>query len=164
MPTLLYLTNLLGRINDRMINKIWENRFSHETVVNFVYKVSEREFEKFAAGLNLPMIAIKKLNPNFWYLGSEHIKADRKEKAFRRIPFRKKIRDFFLIGVSCPARHFPLPSLRICPMNPWINPLPRKDIDWSRSRPCSGLILKELKYNDIASQYDEKTQVWILTK
>ena len=95
MPALLYLANLLGRINDRMINKIWKNRFSHETVGNFVYKVSEREFEKFAAGLNLPLIAIKKLNPNFWFPGSEHIKADRKEKVFRGILFRKKIRDLF---------------------------------------------------------------------
>ncbi|PUV23006.1 class I SAM-dependent methyltransferase [Sphingobacterium athyrii] len=95
MPSLLYLANLLGRINDRTINKIWKNRFSYEKVGNFVYKVSEREFEKFAAGLNLPMIAIKKINPNFWFPGSEHIKADRKEKVFRRILFRKKIRDLF---------------------------------------------------------------------
>ncbi|WP_312461471.1 hypothetical protein [Sphingobacterium siyangense] len=30
--------------------------------------------------------------------------------------------------------------------------------------PCSAMILKELKHNDIAGQYDEKTQVWIFTK
>ena len=33
-----------------------------------------------------------------------------------------------------------------------------------KSQPCGGLILKELKHNDIAGQYDEKAQIWILTK
>jgi len=94
MPILLFLANQLGKINDRIINKIWKNRFSFEKVGNFVYKVSEREFEKLAAGLNLPMIAIKGINPNFWFPGSEEISANKRTRAFRKILLKKNIRDF----------------------------------------------------------------------
>jgi len=76
-----------------LINKIWKNRFSHEPVGNFVYKVSEREFEKFAAGLNLSLIAIKKLNPNFWFPGSNKEPALNSNKKFTSILFKKRIRD-----------------------------------------------------------------------
>ncbi|GAA0884114.1 hypothetical protein GCM10009120_27120 [Sphingobacterium siyangense subsp. cladoniae] len=33
-----------------------------------------------------------------------------------------------------------------------------------KSIPCGGLILKELRNNGVAGKYDQKTQVWILTK
>lgn len=36
MPILLLVANLLGKINDRAINKIWKNRYSYEKVGNFV--------------------------------------------------------------------------------------------------------------------------------
>src|SRR5690606_39329377 len=68
--------------------------FSYEEVGNFVYKVSEREIEEFAAGLNLPAIAVKSINPNFWFKGSNEIPAHNKEKKFRKIAFKKNIRDF----------------------------------------------------------------------
>ena len=93
MPFLLFLSNLLENLKPGLINIFWQNRFSHEVVGNFVYKVSEREFEKLAAGLNLPMLAIKKVNPNFWFTGSEKVPAVLSNKKFRKILFKKKFRD-----------------------------------------------------------------------
>lgn len=93
MPFLLFISNFLENIKRGMSNKIWKNRFSYEPVGNFVYKVSEREFEKLAAGLNLPMIAIRKINPNFWFAGSEKIPALNTNKIFMKIHFKKKLRD-----------------------------------------------------------------------
>ncbi len=93
MPLLLFMNNLLARVNDKLIAKVWKNRFSYERVGNFVYKTSEREFEKLAAGLNLPMIAVKALNPNFWFLGSNNIPAKRTSHKFRKVLWKKGLRD-----------------------------------------------------------------------
>lgn len=62
MPLLLFVKNLLDRINPLAINKLWRNRFSFETVGNYVFKISEREIEKVAMGLGFPCIAFKKIN------------------------------------------------------------------------------------------------------
>jgi len=70
MPLLLLFSNMLPH---KLLSKIWKNRFSYELVGNFVYKTSEREFEKFAAGLNLPLVAFKKLNPNYYFKGAENV-------------------------------------------------------------------------------------------
>jgi SAM-dependent methyltransferase len=78
MPLLLALTNLFSSYN-KVLNKIWKNRFSYEPVGNFIYKVSEREFEKFAAGLNLPMVAFKQINPNFYFKGADNISIESKQ-------------------------------------------------------------------------------------
>lgn len=94
MPLLMFMNNVLEKVKFGLINKIWKNRFSYEPVGNFVYKVSEREMEKFAAGINLPMVAIKNFNPNFWFPGSEKIPAIKSEKKFRKILFKKGFRDF----------------------------------------------------------------------
>ncbi|MBE8714031.1 class I SAM-dependent methyltransferase [Sphingobacterium hungaricum] len=94
MPLLLALSNFLSLFNVNLINKIWKNRFSYEPVGNFVYKASEREFEKFTAGMALPMLAIKKLNPNFYFPNSENEKADNSNKKFRIIRLKKNILDF----------------------------------------------------------------------
>lgn len=94
MPFLLFMSNVLEKIKYSLVNKIWKNRFSYEAVGNFVYKVSEREMEKFAAGINLPMVAIKSFNPNFWFPGSEKIPALKSEKKFRKILLKKGLRDF----------------------------------------------------------------------
>jgi len=67
MPLLLGLSNFFPTLGLNLIDKISKNRFSYERVGNFVYKVSQREFEKVAAGLALPMIAVKKINPNFYF-------------------------------------------------------------------------------------------------
>ncbi|MGJ1417514.1 class I SAM-dependent methyltransferase [Sphingobacterium multivorum] len=94
MPFLLFMNNVLEKIKHGLVNKIWKNRFSYEAVGNFVYKVSEREMEKFAAAINLPVVAIKNFNPNFWFPGSEKIPAVKSEKKFRKILFKKGLRDF----------------------------------------------------------------------
>lgn len=62
MPYIIWLKNVLDRFNVNYINKVWKNRSSFEEVGNYVYKVSEREIEKVAMGINLPSIAFKGLN------------------------------------------------------------------------------------------------------
>lgn len=62
MPLLLFIKNVLDRINPMWINKIWRNRFSFETVGNYVFKISEREIEKIAMGMGFPCIAFKRIN------------------------------------------------------------------------------------------------------
>ncbi len=62
MPILVFLRNTLDRISPYLLRKIWKNQYSYETVGNFVFKVSEREFEKMAAALNLPLVAYKGFN------------------------------------------------------------------------------------------------------
>lgn len=96
MPLLLFMVNTLNSIKGNLGSSIWKNRFSYEPVGNFVYKVSEREFEKFAAGLNLPMVAFKRINPNFYFSGAEGITADNRSKKFRSIYLKKSILDLLL--------------------------------------------------------------------
>jgi SAM-dependent methyltransferase len=62
MPLLLLVKNICDLINPYLINKIWKNRFSWETVGNYVFKISEREIEKIAMGIGLPCIAFKDIN------------------------------------------------------------------------------------------------------
>lgn len=62
IPLLLFLKNILDCFNPLLINKIWKNRFSWEIVGNYVFKISEREIEKIAMGINLPFIAFKGIN------------------------------------------------------------------------------------------------------
>jgi ubiquinone/menaquinone biosynthesis C-methylase UbiE len=66
MPLLLFLKNVLDRVNVNLLSKFWKNRYSYEAVGNFVFKLSEREIEKIALGLNLPCIAFKGINNNYW--------------------------------------------------------------------------------------------------
>ena len=62
MSSFMWLKNFLDKINVNLINKVWKNRYSFEEVGNYVYKVSEREIEKVAMGINLPAIAFKGLH------------------------------------------------------------------------------------------------------
>jgi ubiquinone/menaquinone biosynthesis C-methylase UbiE len=57
MPALMWLTNVLDRIHPHLVQTIWKNRYSFETVGNYVYKLSVREMEKVAMGLALPAVA-----------------------------------------------------------------------------------------------------------
>ena len=99
MPLLLMLSNLFTR-NGQFINKLWKNRFSFEPVGNFVYKVSEREFEKLAAGLGLPMVGFKKINPNYWFKGAESISTDQYSRQFFFIKMKKFLFDsLFKLGL-----------------------------------------------------------------
>ena len=61
-PALSFVRNILDRINTGLLKKIWKNQYSYEVVGNYVYKISLREFEKMAVGLDLPMIAYKGFN------------------------------------------------------------------------------------------------------
>lgn len=58
----MWLKNVLGIFDQTLINRIWKNRYSYETVGNYVYKLSEKELEKIAMGINLPAIGIKGIN------------------------------------------------------------------------------------------------------
>ncbi len=62
MAPIIVLKGILDRWNTSWINKIWKNRYSFETVGNYVYKISEREIEKVAMGINLSHIAFKGIN------------------------------------------------------------------------------------------------------
>lgn len=93
MPFLLGLVNIVGAFSDSLSRRLWKNRFSYEPVGNFVYKLSERELEKFAAGLNLPMVAFKKLNPNFYFEGANESMANKRNLKFLSICFKKQMRD-----------------------------------------------------------------------
>ena len=64
-PFIIAIKNVLDRFNTGLINSIWKNRHSFETVGNYVYKISEREMEKVAMGINLPVIAFKGFNDYF---------------------------------------------------------------------------------------------------
>ena len=79
--------------NDANANLLWKNRFSYEPVGNFVYKISEREIEKFAAGLNLPLVAFKKINPNFYFKGADEIECTLKNPKFLKVYLKKKLLD-----------------------------------------------------------------------
>ena len=59
MSLLVSIKNICDKINPILINKLWKNRFSFETVGNYVFKISEREVEKIAMGMGLPFIAFK---------------------------------------------------------------------------------------------------------
>ena len=62
MPWLLFIKNILDRINPLFLRKFWKNQYSFEVAGNFVYKVSEREFEKAAIAIGLPAVAFKGYN------------------------------------------------------------------------------------------------------
>lgn len=62
LPLVLLIKNICDLINPYFINKIWKNRFSWETVGNYVFKISEREIEKIAMGIGLSCIAFKEIN------------------------------------------------------------------------------------------------------
>lgn len=59
MPFLLFLSNVLNKFNNQLLRKFWKNQYSYETVGNFVYKISEREIEKIALGMNFRFLAFK---------------------------------------------------------------------------------------------------------
>jgi ubiquinone/menaquinone biosynthesis C-methylase UbiE len=62
MPLLLAFKNFCDIFSPTLINKFWKNRYSWETVGNYVFKLSEREVEKIAMGIGLPCIAFKGIN------------------------------------------------------------------------------------------------------
>lgn len=104
MPMFLFITNILAAINDKLVQKVWKNRFSYEPVGNFVYKVSEREFEKLAAGLNLRMVAFKRINSNFYYKGAETTMANPGNLKFLKLRIKKYIFDLLVKLKLCSSQ------------------------------------------------------------
>lgn len=95
MPLLLFLVNIT-KFWSSINRRIWKNRFSFEPVGNFIYKVSEREFEKFAAGLKLPALAFKYINPNFYHPDNKGLKASFTNKYFLLLRLKKLLLDLCL--------------------------------------------------------------------
>jgi ubiquinone/menaquinone biosynthesis C-methylase UbiE len=63
---------------------------TYEVAGNYVYSISEREIEKVALGMNLPVVAFKGIND--WYIkGVEHESATETSLLFKKI--KEKIRD-----------------------------------------------------------------------
>lgn len=62
MPIMVALKKFCDLFNPMLINKFWKNRFSWETVGNYVFKLSAREVEKVAMGMGLPCLALKMMN------------------------------------------------------------------------------------------------------
>jgi ubiquinone/menaquinone biosynthesis C-methylase UbiE len=104
MPAFLFVTNILAAINDKLVKKVWKNRFSYEPVGNFVYKVSEREFEKLAAGLSLPLVAFKRINSNFYFKGAETTKATSDNFKFLKLKLKKRIFDLLVSLKMCSSQ------------------------------------------------------------
>lgn len=94
MPIVLFIKNILDRFNPTLINKIWKNRFSFETVGNYIFKISEREVEKIAMGIGLPCIAFKGINVFFTHkeltAGKE---VPTNKKLWNKVIFQLKILD-----------------------------------------------------------------------
>jgi ubiquinone/menaquinone biosynthesis C-methylase UbiE len=95
MSLLLWMKNISDTIHPLLLNKVWKNRFSWESVGNYVFKISEREVEKVAMGMGLPCIAFKKYD-NF----KSHDKIDglydvpTNLKLYRRIKRKLAVRSF----------------------------------------------------------------------
>lgn len=122
MPFLLFLSNLLATCPN-LLRQIWKNQFSYEPVGNFVYKVSEREFEKLAAGLGLRLVAFKKINPSFWFEGAEYVSIKNQKKVFLSVKVKKKIRDFLVRIKLIPAQTLVSIIFKITPDNTTIKAL-----------------------------------------
>ena len=100
-PFLLFLKNVLDGVDIHLLQKIWKNRYSFETVGNYVYKISEREIEKLAMGLNLPAIAFKGINNNYYHAANASEIANGKTKSFRTIQFKLKLQNFLCrVGIT----------------------------------------------------------------
>jgi ubiquinone/menaquinone biosynthesis C-methylase UbiE len=97
MPWLLLLKNICDCFHPYLINKIWKNRFSWETIGNYVFKISDREIEKIAMGMGLPCIAFKEVNtilkslPAKW---GDIQKAPLDERLYNKVKRKYAIWDF----------------------------------------------------------------------
>ena len=93
MPFLLAMINILEKIKPSLAGSFWKNQFSYEPVGNFVYKVSEREFQKFGAGLGLKVVAFKSVNPNFYKKELQKMRPSLRLGKFRVIWIKKRLLD-----------------------------------------------------------------------
>ncbi|WP_221394108.1 class I SAM-dependent methyltransferase [Dyadobacter sp. NIV53] len=94
MPLLLALRNILDRRDTTLLQKYWKNRYSFEEVGNYVFKLSEREIDKLANGIGLPMVAFKGINNNYYNAAAGHEKADDSSSAFKKIKSKLALHNF----------------------------------------------------------------------
>ena len=92
---LVLIKNICDKINPLFINKIWKNRFSWESVGNYVFKISEREIEKIAMGMGLPCIAFKRYDHFKSHTTIDGIMdVPLNQKLYRKIKFTLAMRSF----------------------------------------------------------------------
>lgn len=95
MPVMLFMKNILDRINPNLINRIWKNRFSFESVGNYVFKISEREVEKMSMGIGLPCVAFKGINAFFTHKNyPEAREVPTNKKLWRKVTRKLAFLDF----------------------------------------------------------------------
>ncbi len=92
-PLFTFIRNIVNTVAPSFSKKIWKNEFSYETVGNFVYKVSEREFKKIGAGINLPYFAWKGIN-DYYSPSLELNNSTDDTKLFNYIKRKIWLRDF----------------------------------------------------------------------
>ena len=103
MSLLVLVKNICDKIHPLFINKVWKNRFSWETVGNYVFKISEREIEKIAMGIGLPCIAFKRY---------DHFKSHTQIDGMLDVPINQKL--YKKIKLKLALRSF-ISSLGIIP-------------------------------------------------
>ena len=92
---LVLIKNICDKINPLFINKIWKNRFSWESVGNYVFKISEREIEKISMGMGLPCIAFKRYDHFKSHTTIDGIMdVPLNQKLYRKIKFTLAMRSF----------------------------------------------------------------------
>jgi len=79
--------NFLKKLTGK--NLLHSDEGNYEEVGNYIYTISEREFQKIALGLNLPAVAFKKFH-DVYIEGVEGKKMNKNAKLFQHI--RKRIR------------------------------------------------------------------------
>lgn len=103
MPAIIFLKNILDKFSTKLIDKVWKNRYSFESVGNYVYKTSEREIEKIAMGINLPYVAFKGINTYHTTKFDMHVSLKNKKvhkKVKNRIAFRNLLSKLGIIPYS----------------------------------------------------------------
>ncbi|WP_439555372.1 class I SAM-dependent methyltransferase [Dyadobacter sp.] len=104
MPLLLALRNIFDRFDTNALQKYWKNRYSFEEVGNYVFKLSEREMDKLANGMGLPMVAFKGINNNYYHPSYSQEKADDSSPAFRKIKRKLAFHDFLTKATLMPSQ------------------------------------------------------------
>lgn len=104
MPFLLALRNIFDRFDTQALQKYWKNRYSFETVGNYVFKLSEREMDKLANGMGLPAVAFKGINNNYYHPSYGREKADDSSAAFRKIKRKLAFHNFLVKASLMPSQ------------------------------------------------------------
>lgn len=95
MPAVIFLKNILDKFSTSLIDKVWKNRYSFESVGNYVYKTSEREIEKVAMGMNLPYVAFKGINTYFNEKIKINVPIKTNKKTLKKVKSRIALRNIF---------------------------------------------------------------------